>query len=151
MTATTEPTIAEQLLALETTAHRLATERDHALIVAADTLEAACRLQQERDREKARADEQAAQALTQAALAARFRNRLEEVHTELRQTRDTCRNLAVAHGALEQQAAQMRDGTPPGTRRGRWWQWTRIERSRPERQPDDHTRRQPFRRGDNSL
>jgi FixJ family two-component response regulator len=77
-------------------------ERDLAVSVAAEALEAACRLQQERDREKSRADEQAAMARAQATLTERFRIRLEEVHTELRQTRDTCRNLAVANGALEQ-------------------------------------------------
>lgn len=48
MTATTaEPTLLEELHALEVTAHRLATERDHALAERADLLETNCRLQQE--------------------------------------------------------------------------------------------------------
>lgn len=109
----------------------LVLERDRAREAEAEALEAACRLQQERDREKARAAEQAAQALTQATLATRFRNRLEEVHTELRQTRETCRNLAVANGALEMQIDHMQN--------------------QPEPRPDDHTRRWPFKRGGNSL
>ena len=110
----------------------LALERDRAREAEAEALEAACRLQQERDQEKARADEQAAQALTQATLAARFRNRLEEVHTELRQTRNVCRNLAVvANDALEEQIDHMQN--------------------QPEPRPDDHTRRWPFKRAGNSL
>lgn len=102
----------------------LATGRNHALAVAADALEAACGLQQERDREKARADEQAAMALEQATLAAQHRDRLVEVDAELQQTRVTVR-------ALEQQIDHMQN--PPETRR------------------DDHTRKWPFKRAGNAL
>lgn len=47
MTATTEPTLLEELHALEVTAHRLATERDHAKAEHADLLETNCALQQD--------------------------------------------------------------------------------------------------------
>jgi uncharacterized coiled-coil DUF342 family protein len=95
----------------------LVAERDEARAAAAEA-------RQERDQALSRAD-------ANARVAGTFRNDLDDTRTELRRTRDICRKLAVAKGALEQQIDHMQ--------------------TQPEPRPDDHTLRWPFRRLGNQL
>lgn len=66
-----------------------------------DALQAACELQQERDRERRRADEQSALALTYGELATRFRIRFEQVSIEEKRAKERCCDSAVHAEAAE--------------------------------------------------
>ena len=102
----------------------LAAGRNFAVSVAADALEAACQLQQERD---------AAQrnALLQEQLVNSLRAELDEAAIDNRRLSQRCHDLAVAKEALEQQIDHMQN--PPEPRR------------------DDHTQWWPFKRAGNAL
>src|SRR4051812_42514974 len=66
-----------------------------------DALQAACELQQERDRERRRADKQAALALTYGELATRFRIRFEQVSIEEKRAKERFCDSAVHAEAAE--------------------------------------------------
>lgn len=121
MTTTTEPTLLERLHALEVTARALVAERDTARAEKADALEAACELQQERDRDRRLHD----------SLANSLRAELDEAAEDKRALEIQCERLTATVRALEQQIDHMQN--PPEQRR------------------DDFTRRRPFRRGGNAL
>lgn len=112
-----EPTLLEQVRALEETAHRLATERDVARQMASEAT---------KDLVRARHQIHIADVVNTA-----LRADLNEARIELRRTREICRGLAAAKGALELQIDRMQNP--------------------PEPRPDDHTRRWPFKRVGNAL
>jgi chromosome segregation ATPase len=82
----------------------VAAERDRARADLAEALETACALQQDRDRERRYACEQAELARTHAKLAERFRARFVEASDELRHANERCRDLAVRAHAAELKA-----------------------------------------------
>lgn len=76
-------------------------------------------------------DRLATQVADLTAQLSEAQENLDDTRTELRRTRDICRELAVVKGALEQQIDRMQN--------------------QPEPRPNDHTRRWPFRRAGNQL
>lgn len=128
-TVTTPPELSREDLvtAVARLAERLAdlaAERDAARADLAEALKSACALQQELDR--ARHD-----ALTRERLAHALRADLDTAATNNWQLTQRCHDLAVTNGALEQQIDRMQN--------------------QPETQPDDHTRRWPFKHAGNAL
>ena len=102
----------------------LAAGRNHALGIAANALEAACQLQQERDRAQRK-------ALLQERLANSLRAELDACAEDKRLLAIRCEKSAATIQALEQQIDRMQNP--------------------PEPQRDDHTRRWPFKRIGNRL
>jgi hypothetical protein len=102
----------------------MALERDRAQAAETEAVEAACRMQQERDRAQR-------EALLQEHIADSLRAELDEAAADNRRLSLRCHDLAVTVGVLEQQIDRMQN--PPEARR------------------DDHTRRWPFRRAGGSL
>lgn len=86
--------------------------------------ETSCRMQQERNREKGRAN------LADNRAEGLYRD-LHDVRIELRRALSACRELTVVKGALEQQIDRMQN--------------------EPEQRRDDHTKRWPFKRVGNQL
>ena len=124
MTATTGPTLLEELHALEVTAHRLATERDHALAEQADLLEANLRLQAERDCAMQMAG-QAAKDLVRVrtemqarldvrdALITSLRAADDSKNDDLRRLNARIRELAVENEDLREQRKRDQQEAPP--------------------------------------
>ncbi len=105
----------------------LAAERDQARTDAADALEAACTLQQDRDWQRQSGNAQAELARKQADLAARFRDRFVQASTELRRANEGRRVLTERIQALEWQLDRRNRRRLPWRRLGR--------RGRPLRMP----------------
>lgn len=125
MTATTGPTLLEELHALEVTAHRLATERHHALAEHADLLEANCRLQQQRDWAR-KAATQATQDLIRErhtvtvrdAAIKSLRIDADDKNTEIRRLNARIHQLAIENENLR--TRHERDQQEPPTVRKNW-------------------------------
>lgn len=127
MTATAaEPTLLEELHALEVTAHRLATERDDAKAERADLLEANQRLQQELDWAR-KAASQATKDLVRARhqlVAQEVVNKsrlavIDGLNAENRRLDTRNRALAIENEDLRKRQDQAQQETPPV--RTSWW------------------------------
>lgn len=130
MTATTGPTLLEELHALEVTAHRLATERDNAAAERADLAESNRQLRAERDA----AFQMAAQATKDLIRVRRemqaevdLRDTLidslrindDRKNDDLRRLNARVHQLAVENEDLRTQHERDRQETPPA--RTSWW------------------------------
>jgi chromosome segregation ATPase len=125
--AAVEPTLLEQVRALKVTVHALAAERDQARAAEAGAQDAADAIRQELTR--ARHQVHVADIVNTALQA-----ELDQVRTELRRTRDICRDLAVVKGALELQIDRDQHGHAPQPEPPR-----KQHRYRPRRRPGNQT------------
>lgn len=124
MTTATEPTLLEELHALEVTAHRLATERDKALAERDNALETNRRLQAERDCALQMASQATKDLVrTRKEMQARIdvRDNLisslrlsdDRKNDDLRRLNARVRELALANENLQRQLDQHQQELPP--------------------------------------
>lgn len=130
MTTATEPTLLEELHALEVTAHRLATERDNAAAECADLAESNRQLRAERDaafQMAAQATKDLVQVRREMQAQIDLRDTLidslritdDRKNDDLRCLNARVHQLAVENEDLRTQHEQDQQETPPA--RTSWW------------------------------